>query len=199
MHTLCLADRYGIEELADNCFLKLHLFPIGTDHLTLLAEEVMDNIPKARSSIYAFVRKHMRLHRHYLSDCEAFNQFVKRETSSKGQGMLELIADTTAQANYIPRALNNGDSMVFCRVSVSAEELNEQYGSDSSYPIKFGSAKFGEIFLSDDIIQKRGLIVVSVERDGSQLAFPSHCFQNLDGTAFKTIDRVQSSCETGCP
>lgn len=48
---LCLADRYGIEELVKLCLRKLKSFPIGTEEVVLLVQHIVGNIPDSRVDI----------------------------------------------------------------------------------------------------------------------------------------------------
>lgn len=69
VRTLCLGDKYGAEDLVQNCLSKLRGFPVGTKEVTVLAKHLLTTIPKSegRKDVYTFLSNHIRIHRPRLA------------------------------------------------------------------------------------------------------------------------------------
>jgi hypothetical protein len=61
LELLCVADRYGIEALVENCLQKLEIFPIGTREVALLSQHVLGSIPDSRKDICSFFAEHVNI------------------------------------------------------------------------------------------------------------------------------------------
>ncbi|KAH6669328.1 hypothetical protein B0J14DRAFT_598426 [Halenospora varia] len=183
---LCLADRYGMEDFVKICFQKIKHFPIGTNEFLILAQYVVGSIPETRVDIHEFLADQVRLHLPRLSNCQTFKSLLESEMSPLGQGLMRLITRTamSAQGRYIRKVLENDTKVAVCITDVTVEGCIEIYGRDDDYPVKFGAAKAGEVFVSDGTMDSRNIFRAQHVPDGPSLAFPASSFKMLIGTSF---------------
>lgn len=175
---LCLADRYGIEDLAQLCLQKMKHFPIGTKEVALLIQHIVGNIPETRTDVYEFLMDQIRLHRPRLNDCPAFRSLLENETSILGQGIARLLINvpTPAQVLRMFNAVEKGAKAALCIEEVTIKGCIAAFGADDEYPIKFGAAKTGEFLITNAAIDKRGIFCAQREIGGPSLAFPRRSF-----------------------
>jgi hypothetical protein len=183
---LCLGDRYGMEDLVKICFQKLKHFPIGTNELSVLVQHVIGSIPETRVEIYEFLTDQFRRHLPQLGTCPAFKSLLESEMSLLGQGLMRLTTRTamSTQSGYLGEVLKKGTRVAMCMEDITAEECIERYGSDDGYPIKFGTAKAGEVFVSDGKMDSRNIFCTLQVSDVPSLAFPASSFRMLIETPF---------------
>jgi hypothetical protein len=183
---LCLADRYGMEDLVKICFQKLKHFPIGTNELSVLVQHVIGSIPETRVDIYEFLADQFRLHLPQLGTCPVFRSLLEGEMSLLGQGLMRLTIRTamSAQSGYLGKVVKKGTKVAMCIEDITAEACIVRYGSDDGYPIKFGTAKAGEVFVSDGTMDSRNIFCTLPVPDGRSLAFPASSFRMLIETPF---------------
>lgn len=185
LRLLCLADRYGVESLVRICLQKMNCFPIGTKEVALLVQHIAGNIPESRADVYDFLMEQVYLHRPRLKDCSVFKSLMESEMSILGQGIMRLIIDapTSTQVSRLFSGIEKGGKVAWCVEEVRLENCIATYGADDSYPIKFGAASAGEVFITNGNIDGRGIFCAQRDHGGPTLAFPLRSFVFVASTA----------------
>ena len=113
LELLCVADRYGIEALVENCLQKLKIFPIGMREVALLSQHVLGSIPDSRKDVYSFFAEHVNIQLPWLMDCPDFRMLLESEFSTIPQGIAKLLIKTAIpfQTSRVCNALKKGGKL----------------------------------------------------------------------------------------
>jgi hypothetical protein len=98
-------------------------------------------------------------------DCPNFRMLLESEFSMIPQGIAKLLIKTAIpfQTSRVCNALKKGGEIALCITNVTVEECIGKYdvdGKEHGYPIKFGTAKAGEIFETNGVKSKQGIYCV---------------------------------------
>ncbi|EPE26165.1 POZ [Glarea lozoyensis ATCC 20868] len=174
---LCLAHRYGINDLCSCCLDKLRLCPFGTREVTALIELVSTQIPETESTseIYAFMYEHIRIQKPRLDDCLVFERlFENRAVPS--QTLLQILKTTkTKQIEYMRQISLGIVGVAVCHEEVTAADSQKKYGTDDKPHFIFGSAKIGEVS-SGRANNSEGLFLARNNPVGDGVVFPLSSF-----------------------
>jgi hypothetical protein len=78
------------------------------------------------------------------------------------------------------RTLPSYMKIAFCIKEVAVSDSVAKYGLDTKTSIKFGSAQEGETFITDRVVDKRGIITANNKMTGVGMAFPDASFAHLN-------------------
>ncbi|CAG8983546.1 hypothetical protein HYALB_00004347 [Hymenoscyphus albidus] len=167
--TMCAAERYCMLDLQQHCMWKLKKFPIGAKEVAVLAQHILTNIPPSRKEIYDQLQDFINCHLTRLSDCPFVDAFLQNEASEPARELFKMVnfAGTSGVAKKIEAVLDGKleaptavKGIALCIRDVNVQDLINKYGSDypDRFAVKFGSAKAGDIFITDGEKDNRGII-----------------------------------------
>ncbi|CAG8956780.1 hypothetical protein HYFRA_00011169 [Hymenoscyphus fraxineus] len=201
--TMCAAERYCMLDLQQHCMWKLKKFPVGAKEVAVLAQHILTNIPPSRKEIYDQLQDFINCHLTRLSDCPVVDAFIRNEASEPAREFFKMVnfAGTSGVAKKIEAVLDGkleapteAKGIALCIRDLSVQGLINKYGSDDVYKVKFGSAKAGDIFITDGKRDDRGMICCwqgmnflgdnGKPQKQKSAAYPAEYFRLLHGGEF---------------
>ncbi|KAH8810707.1 hypothetical protein F5884DRAFT_780179 [Xylogone sp. PMI_703] len=182
--TLCVAERYGIEDLLELCFDKIRNFPIGTNEFVILAQHVIKHLPETRFKIHQFLADQLYLHVSRLHECKGYESLLETEMSLLGRGLMKLVTGAiSSQGRSIDKNFNQYYYLAICIEDVNAKDCSNKYGANSS-KLEYGTARVGEILTTSNTSRGKDLFSAKHLRDDSESIFPKYSFKLLKGADF---------------
>ncbi|KAG9237513.1 hypothetical protein BJ875DRAFT_519630 [Amylocarpus encephaloides] len=142
--TLCVADRYGMDELLKICDLKLDIFPCGCKETTMVTEFILENITKTQKLIHDVLFRMIRWNFQLLRDFEPFwAQFKKQDSINPNfpQMLSNLVQEVQQdEKQYFAKEIQKNNQTAICILDVEEAQMPDTVPEEM-----WGKARVGDM------------------------------------------------------